>query len=129
VIAYYGDKSYFSAELFDGRIKIAFYVGNYPPSFMYSFVKGWTIFFKVLYENVKISVNDGLPHTIQILINGNQITMIVDGALPQTITNYGKVSQFATDTKQNLYIGGIPHHLSKKAMAGFHLKQTHSLHG
>uniref|UniRef100_A0A914CNL9 Protein slit n=1 Tax=Acrobeloides nanus TaxID=290746 RepID=A0A914CNL9_9BILA len=113
VIAYYGDKSYFSAELFDGRIKIAFYVGNYPPSFMYSFVK----------------VNDGLPHTIQILINGNQITMLVDGALPQTITNYGKVSQFATDTKQNLYVGGIPHHLSKKAMAGFHLKQTHSLHG
>lgn len=40
VIAYYGDNSYFSAELFDGRVKVAFYVGNYPPSFMYSYVTG-----------------------------------------------------------------------------------------
>lgn len=55
--------------------------------------------------------------------------MIVDKALPQMVTNFGKVVEFATETKQNLYLGGIPNQMSKKALVGFHLKQTHSLHG
>jgi hypothetical protein len=41
VVAYYGDEAaHLSAELYHGRVKISFYVGNYPASHMYSYVKG-----------------------------------------------------------------------------------------
>lgn len=40
IIAYFGDISYVALELFDGRIKVTFYIGNYPSSHMYSYMLG-----------------------------------------------------------------------------------------
>lgn len=40
VILYYGDNAHLSVELYDGRLKISFCIGNHPASHMYSYVTG-----------------------------------------------------------------------------------------
>jgi hypothetical protein len=41
IVAYYGDeKSHIAVELYDGRVKVSFYIGNYPPSHLYSYDTG-----------------------------------------------------------------------------------------
>ncbi|TMS36256.1 hypothetical protein L596_003465 [Steinernema carpocapsae] len=113
IIAYYGDKSYLSAELYDGRIKISFYVGNYPASFMYSYAL----------------VNDGIPHHVEIIVKGRQVSMSVDGSDSQTIVNYGKIQSFELGSKQNIYFGGIPERFVGNALSNFHIRQNASLQG
>uniref|UniRef100_A0A915EN40 Laminin G domain-containing protein n=1 Tax=Ditylenchus dipsaci TaxID=166011 RepID=A0A915EN40_9BILA len=113
VIAYYGDISYIALELYDGRVKATFFVGNYPSSHMYSYA----------------TVNDGLPHKLQTIIEGKKITLIVDQGKPQSIVNSGKIDVFEVKTKQKLYLGGLPKAVAQKALDGFHLKQVQSLHG
>ncbi|KAK0396624.1 hypothetical protein QR680_001791 [Steinernema hermaphroditum] len=113
IIAYYGDKSYLSAELYDGRIKISFYVGNYPASVMYSYAL----------------VNDGTPHQVEIVVKGRQVSMSIDGSDAQTVVNYGKVQSFELSSKQNIYFGGIPERFIAKAMNNFHIRQKGSLNG
>ncbi|KAI1731909.1 EGF-like domain-containing protein [Ditylenchus destructor] len=113
VIAYYGDREFVALELFDGRIKAAFYVGNYPSSHMYSY-------------NI---VNDGLPHKLSVLIRGKQLSLIVDDGKAQNVINSGKISTFEVKSRQRLYLGGLPKDVAQKALTGFHLKQGHSLQG
>ncbi|KAK6033690.1 EGF-like domain protein, partial [Ostertagia ostertagi] len=113
MIAYYGDKSFLSAELYDGRIKIAFYIGNYPTSHMYSFV----------------TVNDGLPHRIEILVQGKKCSLSVDSLAVQSIENDGKLELFALETKQYLYIGGLPPDRAARVKESFHVKESNSFTG
>ena len=40
VLVYYGDNEHLAVELYHGRVKISFFVGNYPASYMYSYVTG-----------------------------------------------------------------------------------------
>lgn len=40
VILYYGDDPHVAIELFSGRIKVSYYIGNYPVSLMYSYAPG-----------------------------------------------------------------------------------------
>uniref|UniRef100_A0A1I7YNA8 Slit homolog 2 protein-like n=1 Tax=Steinernema glaseri TaxID=37863 RepID=A0A1I7YNA8_9BILA len=113
IIVYYGDKSYLSAELYDGRIKIGFYVGNNPASFMYSYAL----------------VNDGVPHKVELIVKGRQVSMSLDGSNAQTIVNYGKIQSFELGSKQNIYFGGIPERYVANAMSNFHVRQKASLQG
>ncbi|WKY15918.1 hypothetical protein Q1695_000972 [Nippostrongylus brasiliensis] len=113
LIAYYGDDNFISAELYDGRIKIAFYIGNYPASHMYSYVM----------------VNDGLPHRIEILVKGKKCLLSVDKQIMQSVENDGILETFDMKSKQYLYIGGLPVDRSKRVMEQFHVKDSVSLKG
>ncbi|KIH66042.1 laminin G domain protein [Ancylostoma duodenale] len=113
LIAYYGDDSFISVELYDGRIKIAFYIGNYPASHMYSYV----------------TVNDGLAHRIEILVKGKKCSLSIDNQTLQSIENDGKLEKFSIDTKQYLYIGGLPADRAARVKSMFHVKESHSFKG
>ncbi|RCN53795.1 EGF-like domain protein [Ancylostoma caninum] len=113
LIAYYGDDSFISVELYDGRIKIAFYIGNYPASHMYSYV----------------TVNDGLAHRIEILVQGKKCSLSIDNQTLQSIENDGKLENFSIDTKQYLYIGGLPADRAARVKSMFHVKESHSFKG
>ncbi|PAV56282.1 hypothetical protein WR25_15709 isoform A [Diploscapter pachys] len=114
IILYYGDDHFISAELYDGRVKIAFYIGNYPASHMYSYV----------------TVNDGKPHLIQFRLSGKTCTLKIDNHQEQVLNQDGKIETFKDPAKKTyLYLGGLPQELAKKAHSNFHIKQTHSLKG
>ncbi|VDN04217.1 unnamed protein product [Thelazia callipaeda] len=113
VILYHGDDAHLSIELYDGRLKISFCVGNLPSSHMYSYN----------------TVHDGYPHRIQIYIKGKALTLKIDNYDSQTVVNSGPKEMFTLATKHFLYFGGIPTSIASKAIAAFHLKHTHSLKG
>ncbi|KAE9412961.1 hypothetical protein Angca_004648, partial [Angiostrongylus cantonensis] len=113
VIAYYGDRSFLSAELYDGRVKVVFYIGNHPASHMYSFA----------------TVNDGFPHKIEIIVQGKNCSLSIDNNTAQSVENGGQIEKFEIYTKQNLYIGGLPPHQAARVKAQFHVRHTHSLKG
>ncbi|VDP44918.1 unnamed protein product [Heligmosomoides polygyrus] len=113
LLVYYGNKSFISAELYDGRIKIAFYIGNYPTSHMYSFA----------------TVNDGMPHRIEILVDGRKCSLSIDNHTVQSIENDGKLEMFSLDAKEYLYFGGLPPDLASQVKELFHVKEPRSFRG
>uniref|UniRef100_A0A8L7YLJ6 Uncharacterized protein n=1 Tax=Brugia malayi TaxID=6279 RepID=A0A8L7YLJ6_BRUMA len=113
VVMYYGDNAHLSIELYNGRLKISFCVGNFPASHMYSYV----------------TVHDGRPHRIEIYIKGITLTLKIDNHEPQTIVNSGPEEAFILISKNFLYVGGIPTSVAIKAITAFHLKQPHSFKG
>lgn len=113
VTVYYGDNAHLAVELYDGRLKISFCVGNHPASHMYSFV----------------TVHDGLPHRIQIVIKGKALNLKIDNHETQTVVNSGPKETFELATKNFLYIGGVPTVVANKATTAFHLKHAHSFKG
>lgn len=70
-----------------------------------------------------------MPHRLEIIIDGKQLSLRVDELKAQTVNNTGKIDIFEVKTKQNLYLGGLPKFVSRKALLGFHLKNTKSLKG
>ncbi|KAH7732036.1 EGF-like domain containing protein [Aphelenchoides avenae] len=113
VIAYYGDLERFvSAELFDGRIKVAFLL-NAPQSMIFSYAK----------------VNDGRTHIVEMIIKGNRISLTVDNGAAQSVLNFGKESAFELATKQNLLIGGMPKNVAAAAIEKFHVKDPKTFQG
>jgi hypothetical protein len=45
------------------------------------------------------------------------------------VTNFGPRNKFALNSKQRLYLGGLPLEKGSKALAKFHLKDSKSLEG
>uniref|UniRef100_A0A914Z2S6 Uncharacterized protein n=1 Tax=Panagrolaimus superbus TaxID=310955 RepID=A0A914Z2S6_9BILA len=114
ILLYYGDEMQFvSAELFDGRIRIAISMGRNQPSLMYSYLK----------------VNDGKFHFIRLEIAGNQATLLIDNVFPQTIANKGRTKRMELKTKQPVYFGGLPQKLAATAISDFRIKNSQSLSG
>ncbi|CAD5214217.1 unnamed protein product [Bursaphelenchus okinawaensis] len=114
VIAYYGDsKAHLALELFEGRVKVSFYVGNYPASHMYSYA----------------TINDGVHHQMNVSIEGNKFSLTIDQLATQSLVNFGKIQNFQLSSKQFLYIGGLPEAVGKKAVNGFHIKTAESVKG
>ncbi|MCP9266007.1 SLIT2 [Dirofilaria immitis] len=113
VVLYYGDNAHLSVELYDGRLKISFCVGNFPASHMYSYV----------------TVHDGHPHRIEMFIKGITISLKIDNYEPQIVVNSGSKETFVLTGKNFLYVGGVPTSVGIKASTAFHLKQLHSFKG
>lgn len=102
VIFYYGDDSHIAAELYQGHVKVSYYIGNYPVSLMYSYVKSTSRkIFKLKFIFCRFvtwlpdlfSVNDGVPHRLQFLPKGRVLTMHVDDNQERSIENRGKMTQ------------------------------------
>ena len=77
VLLYTGDDQHLAVELFRGRIRVSYDVGNYPVSTMFS------------YE----LVSDGHYHTVEVLAVKKKFTLRVDDGLARYKNSSLKVSR------------------------------------
>ena len=100
ILLYHGSKAkqHMAVELFKGRIRISFDVGNSPVSTMFSYAK----------------INDGKERNIQFLIAGQNVTMkILQENEERSISNQGTF-QYLNVGDEPLYIGGVPNSIKER---------------
>ena len=111
VLLYSGESQHLAVELFRGRLRVSYDVGNYPVSTMFS------------YELVA----DGNYHTVEILAIKKNFTLRVDGGLARSIVNEGP-NEFL-NVRSPLHIAGVPAQTGTKAWKQWHLRNTTSFIG
>lgn len=112
VLVYDGrNGEHIAIELFNGRIRVSYDVGNYPTSTMYS------------YE----MVSDGKPHVAELLAIKKNFTMRVDRGTPRSINNEGPRDYLKLVTP--MYVGGLAPEVASVAFTEFHLRNVTSFRG
>nr|XP_027218511.1 protein slit-like [Penaeus vannamei] len=111
VILYTGESAHLAVELFKGRIRVSYDVGNYPVSNMFS------------YE----VVNDGNWHSIELITVKQNFTMRIDRGTARSIVNDG-VNEYL-QLSAPLFIGGLPKEAAESANKRWHLRDTGSFSG
>uniref|UniRef100_A0A8C2HUU3 Slit homolog 3 (Drosophila) n=1 Tax=Cyprinus carpio TaxID=7962 RepID=A0A8C2HUU3_CYPCA len=90
ILLYKEDHDPLALELYQGHIRLIYDVAKYPPTTVYSVE----------------SVNDGLFHTVEVLIQNQTLSLVVDKGAPKSL---GKLPRPpAVDHNTQLYIGGVP---------------------
>ncbi|XP_071827051.1 slit homolog 2 protein-like isoform X4 [Apostichopus japonicus] len=110
VLLYLGDEEHFAVELFRGRVRVSYDVGNFPAVTMHSQQK----------------LNDGEFHTLQLVVAMRNVSMKVDTGPWNTITNKGERERLSLDAP--LYVGGLPAD-NEKAVKNWHLRNETSFMG
>uniref|UniRef100_A0A672MRC9 Slit homolog 3 protein-like n=1 Tax=Sinocyclocheilus grahami TaxID=75366 RepID=A0A672MRC9_SINGR len=88
ILFYKEDHDPLALELYQGHIRLIYDVAKYPPTTVYSVE----------------SVNDGLFHTVEVLIQNQTLSLVVDKGAPKSL---GKLPRPpAVDHNTQLYIGG-----------------------
>lgn len=112
VLLYDGQNGeHIAVELYNGRIRVSYDVGNYPTSTMYS------------YE----MVSDGKPHMAELIAIKKNFTMRVDKGLARSIINEGPKEYLKLTTP--MYIGGVVSEVASVAFTEFHLRNITSFQG
>ncbi|XP_065344323.1 protein slit [Cloeon dipterum] len=112
ILLYNGEQQqHLAVELFHGRIRVSFDVGNHPVSTMYS------------YEQVA----DGKPHIAELLVEGKNFTLRVDHGKARSIINEGD-KEFLHLTSP-LFLGGVPSEEGRLAFQQWHLRNLSSFSG
>uniref|UniRef100_A0A8C4GMC1 Slit homolog 3 (Drosophila) n=1 Tax=Dicentrarchus labrax TaxID=13489 RepID=A0A8C4GMC1_DICLA len=97
ILLYKEDHDPLALELYQGHIRLIYDIANYPPTTVYSVE----------------SVNDGLFHAVELLIQNRSLSLVVDNGAPKSL---GKLArQPSVDHNTQLYIGGThtPHVVSR----------------
>lgn len=111
VLMYFGQTEHLAVELFNGRIRISYDVGNHPTSTMYS------------YE----MVSDGSYHKAELLAVKKNFTLRVDDGPARSIINEGTKEFLRLD--RPLFIGGVPEDIAKEAFSRWQLRNVTSFKG
>ncbi|XP_063990691.1 protein slit isoform X1 [Diachasmimorpha longicaudata] len=114
VILYNGvDQSgeHIAIELFNGRVRVSYDVGNYPTSTMYS------------YE----MVSDGKPHMAELIAVKKNFTLRVDRGPARSIINEGTREYLKLNSP--MFVGGITSDVASVAFSQFHLRNVTSFQG
>ncbi|CAL4126380.1 unnamed protein product, partial [Meganyctiphanes norvegica] len=111
LLLYIGDSAHLAVELFKGRLRVSFDVGNYPMSNMFS------------YE----VVNDGKWHTVELVTVKQNFTMRIDHGTTRTILNDGPNEYLNVNTP--LFLGGVPKEVGEAAIKQWHIRETTSFNG
>ena len=112
VLLYDGQSGeHLAVELFNGRVRVSYDVGNYPTSTMYS------------YEQV----SDGKPHMAELIAVKKNFTMRIDRGQARSIINEGP-KEYLKLTKP-MYIGGVATETANVAFTEFHLRNITSFRG
>ncbi|KAI4457821.1 slit [Holotrichia oblita] len=111
VLLYDGNVEHLAVELFNGRIRVSYDVGNYPVSTMYSFEM----------------VSDGIYHTVELIAIKKNFTLRVDRGLARSIVNDGSKDFLKLTTP--MYLGGIPPEPGEKAFTSWQLRNLTSFKG
>uniref|UniRef100_A0A8C4SD07 Slit homolog 3 (Drosophila) n=1 Tax=Erpetoichthys calabaricus TaxID=27687 RepID=A0A8C4SD07_ERPCA len=90
VLLYKGDSDPLALELYQGHIRLIYDIVNYPPTTVYSVE----------------SVNDGLLHSIELLIQNQTVSLTVDKGSPKNLGKLQKPPPLSFTSP--IYIGGIP---------------------
>lgn len=112
VLLYDGQSDgHIAVELFNGRVRVSYDVGNYPTSTMYS------------YEMVA----DGKPHMAELLAIKKNFTMRVDRGPARSIINEGPKEYLKLVTP--MFVSGVAPEIAKVAFTEFHLRNITSFQG
>lgn len=135
ILIYNGESQHIAVELFRGRIRVSYDVGNYPVSNMFRcvihFIATWPGFIKRLlhlrncysYE----TVSDGRYHTVELLSQKKNFTLRVDQGNARSMINEGEHEYLRLSTP--LFIGGLPNEAAEKAARQWQLRNTTSFRG
>uniref|UniRef100_A0A6Q2WUL9 Slit homolog 3 (Drosophila) n=1 Tax=Esox lucius TaxID=8010 RepID=A0A6Q2WUL9_ESOLU len=89
ILLYKEDHDPLALELYQGHIRIIYDIANYPPTTVYSVE----------------TVNDGLFHMVELLIQNHSLSLVVDKGTPKSL---GKLPrQPSVDHNAQLYIGAV----------------------
>ncbi|XP_055314702.1 protein slit isoform X2 [Sitodiplosis mosellana] len=111
VLLYDGQNEHLAVELFNGRIRVSYDVGNHPVSTMYSFEM----------------VADGKYHMVELLAIKKNFTLRVDRGLARSIINEGSKDYLKLSTP--LFVGGLPMESGQQAYKNWHLRNLTSFKG
>lgn len=111
VLLYDGHMEHLAVELFNGRIRVSYDVGNSPVSTMYSFEM----------------VADGKYHMVELLAIKKNFTLRVDRGLARSIINEGPMEFLKLSTP--LFLGGLPAEPGQQAYKNWHLRNLTSFKG
>ncbi|ERL84339.1 hypothetical protein D910_01761 [Dendroctonus ponderosae] len=111
ILIYDGFNEHLAVELFNGRIRVSYNVGNYPVSTMYSFEM----------------VSDGQYHIAELIAIKKNFTLRVDRGLARSIINDGSKDYLKLTTP--MYLGGIPPDPGEHAFTDWHLRNLTSFSG
>ncbi|XP_037875617.1 protein slit isoform X1 [Bombyx mori] len=111
VLMYFGENEHLAVELFNGRIRVSYDVGNHPTSTMYSFEM----------------VSDGSYHKAELLAIKKNFTLKVDDGPARSIINEG--SKEFLRLERPMYLGGVPQEVAKEAFSKWHLRNITSFKG
>ncbi|XP_073964399.1 protein slit-like [Choristoneura fumiferana] len=111
VLMYFGDNEHLAVELFNGRIRISYDVGNHPTSTMYSFEM----------------VSDGSYHKAELLAVKKNFTLRVDDGPARSIINEGNKEYLRLE--RPMFIGGVPEDVARDAFSKWHLRNITSFKG
>lgn len=111
VLLYDGQVEHLAVELFNGRIRVSYDVGNHPVSTMYSFEM----------------VADGKYHMVELLAIKKNFTLRVDRGLARSIINEGSKDYLKLTTP--LFLGGLPIESGQQAYKNWQLRNLTSFKG
>ena len=72
-------------------------------------------------------LNDDKPHAIQLLLEGKNLTMKVDGGLSRSLINDGPRDKLSV--ARSTFLGGVPRETGEAAIGQWHLRNSTSLKG
>ncbi|CAF2689089.1 unnamed protein product [Rotaria sp. Silwood2] len=113
ILVYFGYLGHIVAELFMGRIRISYDIGNSPGSVMFSYD----------------TVNDGKIHELQLISIDQNLTLIIDRDYRRFINNHGSRVYMNTSEIHALYISGLPNELTGRALQLWHIREATSFQG
>ncbi|CAF1267962.1 unnamed protein product, partial [Adineta ricciae] len=113
VLVYFGHLGHMVAEIFMGRIRVSYDVGNSPGSVMFSYD----------------TVNDGKIHELQLISVGQNFSLTVDRGYTRHINNRGQRAYLNTSEIRALYIAGIPNDMTARALQLWHIREATSFQG
>ncbi|CAF3549950.1 unnamed protein product [Adineta steineri] len=113
ILVYFGHLGHMVAEIFMGRIRVSYDVGNSPGSVMFSYD----------------TVNDGKLHELQLISVGQNFSLTVDRGYTRHINNRGQRAYLNTSEIRALYIAGIPYDLTARALQLWHIREATSFQG
>lgn len=111
ILFYRGSREHLAVELFRGRLRVTYDLGDQPGSTMFSY--------EVL--------SDSELHTIELLVDGFNFTLRVDGGFARSLLNQG--SRESLDSEQSIFIGGLPLDKAQFAVRNWHIRNTTSFSG
>lgn len=111
VLLYNGESQHLAVELFNGRIRVSYDVGNYPVSTMFSFEQ----------------IADGNFHKVELLAQKKNFTLRINGGISRSIINEGEKEYL--ELKSPLFIGGLPPEVSSTALKLWHVRNSSSFNG
>ena len=72
-------------------------------------------------------LNDDKPHAVELLLDGKNLTMRIDGGLARSLINNGPKEKLRV--ARSTFLGGLPEDIGEAALGQWHLRNSTSIKG